>query len=168
MRSGPARLQNLTLTVLGAAVVALVAINWWVLGINLADSADVRAPAAAKAAQALTLLPPPVGPSSSEFAEIVQRPVFYASRRPRETVNSAGNAGDANAPDIRLTGIVIGGDKKRALLRVSQQPESLWVDEGGSIEGWRVVNVRDDAVTIVTGRRTFELRLYPSQSPQAR
>jgi len=168
MRSASSRARNVVLLVLSAAVVALGVVNWWVIGLELEPASTATGSVASAApATAVSRLQPVDDRPLSDFAEIVRRPLFTASRSPFVPNAAAGAAASPSPPDIRLTGVAIDAAKRQALLRTSQQPQGRWVAEGESIDGWLLRSVRDDAVIVASRQQTHELRLYPMQSPSS-
>jgi hypothetical protein len=164
MRSGSSRIQNLVLLILCAGVAALGLVNWRIMELEpappLTVAGDVDTREASVAGQK------PIDPLPlSDFEEIVRRPVFSASRSrfvPTEKTQTVAGLG---SPDIRLAGIAIDTNAKRALLRTAQQPQARWVEQGESIDGWLLQVVSEDAVIIASGQQAHELRLYPTQGP---
>ena len=110
----------------------------------------------------------------SDFAEIVGRPLFTATRRPfvpSEPAQARSEPAPAEPrrppPNVRLIGVVIDAGKKRALLRTPEQPRGRWVEEGETIDGWLLRSVQADAAILAFGLGTHELRLYPAQGASA-
>jgi hypothetical protein len=164
MRSGSSRVQNLVLLILCAGVMALALVNWRIMELEpappLAVASNVETPGAPVAGQK------PIEPLPlSDFDEIVRRPVFSASRSRFVPTERARTVAGPGSPDIRLAGIAIDTNAKRALLQTAQQPQARWVEQGESIDGWLLQVVREDAVIIASGQQAHELRLYPAQGP---
>jgi len=168
MRSGSSRVQNLVLLILCAGVTALGLVNWRVMELEPAPPLTVAS--SADTLEASVLGQKPIDPLPlSDFEEIVRRPVFTASRSPFVApTQRAQTIAGLGSPDIRLAGIAIDTNTKRALLRTAQQPQARWVEQGESIDGWLLQVVREDAVIIASGQQAHELRLYPAQGPSAR
>jgi len=167
MRSGSSRVQNLVLLILCAGVMALGLVNWRIMELEpvppLAVASSADTPEAPVASQK------PIDPLAlSDFEEIVRRPVFTASRRPFVPTEKAQAVAGPASLDIRLAGVAIDINAKRALLRTAQQPQGRWVEQGESIDGWLLKTVREDAVIVASGQQAHELRLYPAQGPSSR
>jgi hypothetical protein len=168
MRSGSSRVRNLVLLILCAGVTALGLVNWQIM--DLEPAAPVTVASSADIPEASVFRQQPIDPLPlSEFEEIVRRPVFTASRSPFVVpTERAQTLAELRSPDIRLVGVAIDTNTKRALLRTAQQPQARWVEQGESIDGWLLQIVRQDAVTIASGQQVHELRLYPAQVPSSR
>lgn len=168
MSSGSSRTQNLVLLILCAGVAALGFLNWRIMELEPAPPLSLARSADTPGAPAFGQRPTDPLPLS-DFEEIVRRPVFTASRRPVAVPEErAQTVAGLGSPDIRLAGIAIDTNAKRALLRTAQQPQARWVEQGESIEGWLLQVVREDAVIIASGQQAHELRLYPAQGPSSR
>jgi len=151
-----------------AGVVALGFLNWRIMELEPAPPLTVASTADTPGAPAFGQRPIDPLPLS-DFEEIVRRPVFTATRKPFVApAEKAQTVAGPGSPDIRLAGIAIDTNAKRALLRTAQQPQARWVEQGESIDGWLLQVVREDAVIIASGQQAHELRLYPAQSPSSR
>jgi hypothetical protein len=174
MRAGSSRARTAGLLLLGGAVAALGLTNWWVLTLEPGGSPAAGASPASFTASMPTAARPREERPLSDFAEIVGRPLFAATRRPYVPAEApAARAEPAPAepsrppPNVRLIGIVIDAGKRRALLRTPEQPRGRWVEEGETIEGWQVRQVQADAAILAFGTGTHELRLYPARGASA-
>lgn len=99
--------------------------------------------------------------------EFVERPLFWASRRPPEPVPEEQPPPPPEPPpppprplprDLVLTGVVQAGDELRALLK--DRRETFRLRQGDQHQGWEVKEIRPDGVTLGYGLSTSELRLY--------
>ena len=173
MRSGSSRARTAGLLLLCAVVAAIGLANWWVVTFDPTGSPTVSAAPA-------SLAPPPSAARQlderplADFAEIVGRPLFTATRRPHVPAEPAPVRAEPTPaeprrppPNVRLIGVVIDAGKKRALLRTPEQPRGRWVEEGETIEGWQVRSVQADAAILAFGPGTHELRLYPALGASA-
>ncbi len=95
----------------------------------------------------------------SEYREVTERPVFNESRRPALAVDGEGlNMDDmaevADAPDVRLTGVIITPDAKLVTLRPSSSAESMIAHEGEPLEGdyfgWTVTDIKPRSVVLAS------------------
>ncbi len=95
----------------------------------------------------------------SEYREVTERPLFDESRRPVLLVDGEGLDLDemlssADAPDVRLTGVIITPDVKLAMLRPSSSNQSVVVHEGEDLEGeyygWSVSDVKPRSVVLAS------------------
>lgn len=99
------------------------------------------------------------GVAVESLAETLERPLFWATRRPKpaEVVSAP-----ANPPgiDLRLVGVMQGDTGKlRALIVSPQQPNGRWLEEGGEVEGWRLTRIGSNAISLESGGRRHELRM---------
>jgi len=169
MISGSSRARTAGLLLLGAVVAALGLANWWVLTLEPGASSSASAAPSGLTATVSSAARPLDERPLSEFAEIVSRPLFTATRRPHVPAEPTPVRAEPAAaeprrppPNVRLIGVVIDAGKKRALLRTPEQPRGRWVEEGETIDGWQVRSVQADAAILGVGPGTHELRLYPA------
>ena len=165
---GDSRVQNLGLLILCAGVTVLGLVNWWV--VELQPAPPLAVASSTDTPEAPVFGQQPIDPLPlSDFEEIVRRPVFTASRRPFvPPTERAQTLAGLRSPDLRLAGVAIDTNKKRALLRTAQQPQGRWVEQGDSIDGWLLQSVSEDAVIVASGQQAHELRLYPARAPSSR
>jgi hypothetical protein len=112
------------------------------------------APDAGAQAQPLTS---DIGPIS-QYREFTDRPVFDQSRKP--AVNIEGEGQDelmeavADAPEVKLTGVVITPESKLVTLKPESNAESVIVYEGKPLEGeytgWSVSEIRPRSVVLAS------------------
>lgn len=101
-----------------------------------------------------------LGPSS-DYAEVGNRPLFSADRRPA----AVAAAGDSEAPlDFVLSGVLLAGEFKAALLQSPDGSRGQRVRLGELVEGtaWRLValEARRASFEGPQGRRDLDLRLF--------
>ncbi len=120
-------------------------------------------------------------PLLSEFKATLERPLFSPERRPDR--NGPAQEGESEAvvgldaaPGLRLSAVIVDADGRSALLSTPQAVQAQRVPLGGTIAGWRVEEIRDDAVVLRSGSRQAEVALrtfgparapVPSQAQQA-
>lgn len=92
------------------------------------------------------------------FGAIVERPVFYASRRPPREQAKAG-ASAPGARELWLAGVLIMSDRKLALLQQAGSPDIIGLRPGSELYDWVLVDVSEDRVTLRRGTELRELRL---------
>lgn len=101
-----------------------------------------------------------LGPAS-DYAEVGNRPLLNADRRPA----AVAAAGDSEAPlDFVLTGVLLAGDFKAALLQSPDGSRSQRVRAGELVEGtaWRLVALEPRRASFEgpQGRRDLDLRVF--------
>ncbi|MDV0438997.1 type II secretion system protein XpsN [Xanthomonas sacchari] len=103
----------------------------------------------------------------SQYGEIAARPIFAEDRRPHPFFLSADN-GQAAAPNVRLTGVLLTDRFKMATL-TTEQGESLRLKEGGdAVQGWRLLSLspRQATVSGSGGTQTLELKVFDGKGGQ--
>lgn len=89
------------------------------------------------------------------YAAVTERPLFLADRAPQPPA-----APSADAPRgmvFGLSGTIASGARRFALLR---RPDGKIdrLTEGQSVEGWRIVRIQSDRVTLESTQGTIEVR----------
>ncbi len=132
-----------------------------------ADAAPTP-PAAAvvDAPEALADLPP-----IDVFAETVARPLFMATRRPPEPeeeveVEEVKTGAQRNL--FNLLGIVISSDERVALVTRRRGGDFLRLVVGQRVDGWLVVAIEPDTMTLSQGDATEVLKLTDATRPKRR
>ena len=127
----------------------------------IAIDADAAPPppaaAVADAPEALTELPP-----IDSFAETVARPLFMATRRPPEPEEieiEAEAAAGAQRNLFNLLGVVISSDERVALVTRRRGGDFLRLVVGQRVDGWLVVAIEPDTMTLSQGDATEVLKL---------
>jgi hypothetical protein len=112
------------------------------------------------------IAPDPMPVAIEEFSEILDRPVFAASRRPPDTV--AGAAEQAQPLTATLTGILITPGSRMALLSPGKEQKTRRVREGDTVQGWKVTAIEHRRVTFRRdgSDRVLQLRAEPSRPPR--
>ena len=103
----------------------------------------------------------------SRYAEIAARPVFAEDRRPHPFFLSADN-GQAAAPSVRLTGVLLTDSFKMATL-TTEQGESLRLQQSHDpVKGWRLLSLepRRAVVSGSSGAQTLELQVFDGKGGQ--
>lgn len=104
------------------------------------------------------LVPPLELPPIGQFAAIVERPIFTATRRaasPQPAAPSAPAAADGLLLGrYQVIGVVVAPQSRLVLLKRVGGAETIRLEEGEEIDGWTLVQVtRDDLVLESGGRR---------------
>ena len=147
------RRNALWLSVLCVLLLAVVATE-------LGEKPPVTAPSAPPAASP----PPPASadvagftiPPESAFAEVVERPLFSATRRPPSASAAAAAAATAQG-DLVLVGIVTSSAERYALIQHGKPARVDRVAENDALSGWTVESIERDRVILHTGDRRLEL-----------
>jgi hypothetical protein len=117
-----------------------------------------------------------------EITETLLRPLFHSNRRPFEPAPApvVDLAVDeeaplpvaeqeipipTNRPELRLAGISVSGNRKRALLGLASSPEIRWYSQGENVDGWVVASITHETVTLESGGQSFVMPLYPPSMP---
>ena len=131
-----------------------------------ADAAPAQPAAAVDAPEAPTELPP-IG----DFSETVARPLFMATRRPPEPeeveVEAEPTVG-AQRNLFNLLGIVTSSDERVALVTRRRGGDFLRLVVGQRVDGWLVVAIEPDTMTLSQGDATEVLKLTDATRPKRR
>jgi len=123
-----------------------------------------KADAADDAAAAFSLKP------AEDYAEMVERPLFVRGRKPAAVEDSKtpgqGPGEDSPAAQISLTGILLVGKHRVALLRLDGDPKVMHVAEGQEAGGWLIERIRPDRVMLRRGDSASELVLDFRRKPE--
>lgn len=92
------------------------------------------------------------------YGAIVERPVFYPSRRPPRE-QGKGKTADPGQRELLLAGVLIMSDRKLALLQQPGSPDIIRLRPGGELYDWVLMDVSEDRVTMRRGTELRELRL---------
>jgi hypothetical protein len=107
-------------------------------------------------------LPPPV-PSLPAYGEIVARSLFVPARRSAAPADQAVAQAVTRAQtrSLTLSGILINGRRRLALLREAGSTADLRLEAGQLLGDWTVVEVHIDGVVLRNGADTLQLHLQP-------
>ena len=131
-----------------------------------ADAAPAPPAAAVDAPEAPTELPP-IG----DFSETVARPLFMATRRPPEPEEVEVEAEPivgAQRNLFNLLGIVTSSDERVALVTRRRGGDFLRLVVGQRVDGWLVVAIEPDTMTLSQGDATEVLKLTDATRPKRR
>ena len=110
-------------------------------------------------------------PPIESFSETVARPLFMATRRPPEPeeveVEAEPTAG-AQRNMFNLLGIVISSDERVALVTRRRGGDFLRLVVGQRVDGWLVVAIEPDSMTLSQGDETEMLKLTDVARPKRR
>ena len=127
---------------------------------SLADDEDVRSKPASIVRHNLKTA------SLGEYEETVNRPLFAKTRRPPIVTSTDGKEIRPSEIDkLVLTGIVIGPDKKLAILMNGVSRNEIRLQEGHAFQGWRLDQLATDDVTFSREGETRKLPLYKEKQP---
>ena len=114
--------------------------------------------AAAPAAATLALEP------LDKFREVVERPVFHASRRPvPQDADDAPAVAAVELRNLTLIGILISPETKLAIFH-DKSAQALRLEAGATVGKWSVAEVRADGVTLRRGGETHVIPLHKVES----
>lgn len=107
---------------------------------------------------------PFVPPDQGEFAEILERPLFFPDRTlPPEPTVAAVAAAPMLPLRLTLEGIAISADDRVAVLRDPANNQLLQLTEGMSHDGWLLESVGKNGVIFKRDAATTELALDPGE-----
>lgn len=164
----PATIIMLMLLLLGFIAVALLEHQWLAsvmnettFGTKVVDDDSLVA-----SAVSLQLLPEPdLKRSLQGYDMTVTRPLFVDSRAPY--VAPREEPASVALGQFELTGVLMAGDVKLALLKHKETGQEKSVALGKSINGWELVSVEKKGIVIRLGDVTEEVLLVTSKSTQS-
>lgn len=138
---------------------------WAFTPIDVRTTAQTSTPVQKAPLHEIAISPPVEGVALGELAQVLDRPIFWSSRRPREApANTAPDPSDAAPPSARLDGLRLAGvmrnvERKQALIEWSERPEGVWVEEGTIHAGWRIASIDEQEVRLEARGQVIRLRL---------
>lgn len=106
-------------------------------------------------------------PPEGDFAEVLARPLFSATRRPK-VETSQSTAAVAASASFTLIGTIISQQGHYALLKSGQSARLQRVTEGQEIEGWTVDRIFLDRVMLRNASGQAEVKLKDHDRTPAR
>ena len=107
------------------------------------------------------------------YSEILKRPLFSSSRRPREELSDNALERAYESPvarmagrDLLLIGIIIIGGDQIALLQIKGSQTIEKVQVGDLIEGWLITSLSKSAATMKRGEETRTLEMARNSDPR--
>ena len=156
---------RLKMVVLAAGLLLICGLLSMVIVNQLDDQEAGRGDAAVEPANALTEqaapeLPEFDLPPLTEYATLMERPLFSSTRRP---IVVEGNSAQAPVTqqglDVALTGVIIADESKVALIVPRNGVKPLRLSEGESYQGWTLSEVEAEGVIFRQGGRAQILEL---------
>jgi type II secretory pathway component PulC len=100
--------------------------------------------------------------------ETLSRPVFFKDHKALYAATAArassppsvGMAAPPPEPELKLAGVVVTGDLRRAYLVLKSGGDGIWVEEGEEIRGWRINAITRNGLTLQSDSHTKQLMLY--------
>jgi len=129
-----------------------------------ADSAAsvlAKAPSAAANQAGAPFALPPI----DSYGEVTARPLFSPTRRAPPL--QAGQRGSLESASLVLTGVIVVGDDRTALVQEVKSPKPTRLKEGQEIQGWTVQSILPDRIVIRRGSEEQEVRFHeePARPP---
>ena len=136
----------------------------------IVDPLDYIAPretAAADGQRSQPLGPPSLdAPSLESLSEIVERPLFTATRRPAPPAQPAPAKAAAEALDkslilgrYKLTGIIVTPALRMVFVTVPGSRKTIAVARGKLLDGWVVSEVERQVIVLVSGERRKRIKI---------
>lgn len=153
--------RQLTLLQIGilAALLSLTIAGWTLTSAEqprTASTADYSIPSALLDDRAI----------ASDVSDILERPLFWASRRPVEAAEEQAANDVISVDGIRVLGIIVKGGTPSVLLNTGQRIARARV--GDDVSGWRVNAIATHSVTLASGDRVVELQITAPRNPLIR
>lgn len=149
-------------------LLAIIATGYWGWQEFQRDNHLLPQATTAKSYQAVPIALPQIEQLAlSDFAETVQRPLFFADRRlpdekaaeANKTAAAKPNNNDRNPPNLRLTAILIVGEQRVAVVEEFGSGENLRFIEGDSHENWRIDQIGERTLSMSNGTAKHKLEL---------
>ena len=99
-------------------------------------------------------------PGMADLPDILERPVFFVSRRMPEPEAEA--APPPSPLRLQLEGVALSGGARIAVLRNLQNNQLLQLEEGGRHDGWTLDSLTSTSATFSRGEQRTELPLEPN------
>lgn len=101
----------------------------------------------------------------NDFNDLLERPLFAATRRPFTTITNTVPAANATGEKLllgkfRFSGIIITGETKIAYLIAPGATETLKIEPGDMLEGWKVTEITREQIILRSGsdEQAFQIR----------
>ena len=151
-------------TALTAAIVALlvVAAAFWLLPIERwlpepLPAVQGRGQSPALGAPLGQLIAPP---ARQTFSAVVERPLFNASRRAPSAAPLSVGGEPMLLGRYRLSGVVVMAERRLALL-ADASGQHIKVEEGGDLDGWRMLSISPRRLVLSRADERLEFALTP-------
>jgi hypothetical protein len=110
--------------------------------------------------------------SLDELAATRDRPLFSPKRRPTQILQQPVPVVSAPtippAPQVKLLGVVLDGNKTHVLVQIPPRPETIRLRIGDDVMGWKITRIEPQQVVIALADRVVTFSLFRSgQSNQA-
>jgi hypothetical protein len=160
-----------------AGLLALGALNAWLLAVVTAEHGPEQATAAAGGTEwtpgpLASELQPHSPKSISAYSQTLAAPVFFKSRQPYvppppppppSPKPIAAPPPAPVDPGLVLGGIMITDGVKKAYLFNKADAKGVWLSEGDTIAGWKVETIDSMSAKLQQAGRAIELPLYPKR-----
>lgn len=97
-------------------------------------------------------------PPIESYAEVTGRPLFSSTRRPAPP--QAAQRGSLEPASLVLTGVILVGEDRTALVQEAMSPKPTRLKEGQEIQGWLVRSILPDRIVIRRGTVEQEVKLH--------
>ena len=169
MSAGSRTSTNILLLILLLIIIVIIALQWFNpprLQFDVTASGPAQTPLKPFSSAAQTPLNVAIAPLQ-EYQEIVERPLFFATRRPappqvQEQATPAEPVPDTDVP-MTLIGIVKTPDAKIALVKNDETGKVARLKLGETIEDWALEIIENERVVLRKGEKTKEVQLLRNQ-----
>lgn len=107
-------------------------------------------------------------PPLSSFSEILQRPVYEATRRPVQKRNAVVDSASADLlrKKWRLSGVIM-DDNNIAIMETQRSGETLSLVAGQLLESWRVQEIDANEIVLIRGGESLRFTLHDEDANAA-
>ena len=99
-------------------------------------------------------------PARQTFAAVVERPLFNASRRAPSAAPLSVGGEPMLLGRYRLSGVVVTAERRLALL-ADASGQHIKVEEGGDLDGWRMLSISPRRLVLSRADERLEFALTP-------
>lgn len=100
------------------------------------------------------------------YGQTTERPLFSSTRRPPKPEPAAKVVKKPEPPShvpigqLQLTGVIVTGNEKLALIRSPKAPDGAWHSEQDIVGGWKILEIQGNFASLLAGGSREKLPLY--------
>lgn len=103
-------------------------------------------------------------PSLSHYKEIVERPLFLATRRAPQILSAEEPKATEGNGELRLLGVVSTPQRTLVLLQTDATGKTARLERGQKVNGWLIEGISDRGVELRRGETVRSLELIPEKT----
>ena len=102
---------------------------------------------------------PFIAPLIRQFSEIDERSVFNPTREPVFSAVTAGDMGAGTPSDFALVGIIMGAERRIAVVKTPGAASAQNLAVGDTINAWRVTRIEPDYIVVQGGAGDHDMKV---------